>query len=129
MLAQKAVAPLNVEIDQAYRHYAELRSRVSGATLDEAVEFHNTFGRRVRYGTTTTEVYQEYLEHLEKRGAGDYHVRDVEKIVGRFVSVFPGGIRRIETPDIDNFLNGLGGQARNKNNRRNGIIAFFNFAR
>lgn len=129
VLAQKAVQPLGVEIDQACRHYAELRNRVRGATLDEAVDFHNTFGRRVRHGAKTGEIYQEYLEHLEKRGAGDYHVRDVEKIVGRFVSVFPGEIARIETPDIDNFLTGLGGQARNKNNWRNGIIAFFNFAR
>ena len=129
VLAQKAVQPLALEIDQACRHYADLRNRVKGATLDEAVEFHNTFGRRVRHGATTGEVYQEYLEHLGKRGAGDYHVRDVEKIVGRFVSSFPGAIARIDTPDIDSFLTGLGGQARNKNNWRNGIIAFFNFAR
>ncbi len=129
VLAQKAVQPIGVEIDQACRHYAELRNRVKGATLDEAVEFHNTFGQRVRHGATTEEVYKEYLQHLEKRGAGDYHVRDVEKIVGKFVSTFPGAIARIDTPDIDSFLSGLGGQARNKNNWRNGIIAFFNFAR
>lgn len=129
VLAQKAVQPLGVEIDQACRHYAELRNRVRGATLDEAVDFHNTFGRRVRHGAKTGEIYQEYLEHLEKRGAGGYHMRDVEKIVGRFVNVFPGEIARIDTPDIDSFLTSLGGQARNKNNWRNGIIAFFNFAR
>lgn len=129
VLAQKAVEPLNLEIDQACRHYVELRNRVKGSTLEEAIDFHNTFAKRVRHGATTEEVYQEYLQHLEKRGAGDYHVRDVEKIVGRFVSTFPGTIARIDTPDIDSFLIGLGGQARNKNNWRNGIIAFFNFAR
>src|SRR5207249_2189499 len=97
-------------------------------TLEEAVDFHNTFGQRVRHGATTNEVYQEYLQHLEKRGVGDYHVRDVEKIAGKFVSTFPGTIARIDTPDIDDFLGRLGGKARNKNNWRKGIIAYFNFA-
>ena len=115
-------------MDQACRHYAELRSRVKGATLEEAVDFHNTFGQRVRHGATTDEVYQEYLKHLEKRGAGVYHMRDVEKIVGKFVSIFPGAIARIDTPDIDEFLSQLGGKARNKNNWRKGVIAYFNFA-
>ena len=128
VLAQKAVEPLNLEIDQVCRHYADLRSRVKGATLEEAVDFHNTFGQRVRHGATTNEVYQEYLQHLEKRGVGDYHVRDVEKIAGKFVSTFPGTIARIDTPDIDDFLGRLGGKARNKNNWRKGIIAYFNFA-
>ena len=124
VLAQKAVQPLNLEIDQACRLYAELRNRVKGATLEEAVDFHNTFGQRVRHGATTEEVYQEYLQHLEKRGAGDYHVRDVERIVGRLVSAFPGPIARIDTPDIDDFLSRLGGKARNKNNWRRGSSRF-----
>ncbi len=128
VLAQKAVEPFNLEIDQACRHYAELRNRVKGATLEEAIDFHNTFGQRVRHGATTGEVYQEYLQHLEKRGVGDYHVRDVEKIAGKFVSTFPGAIARIDTPDIDDFLGRLGGKSRNKNNWRKGIIAYFNFA-
>lgn len=128
VLAQKAVQPLNLEIDQACRLYADLRNRVKGATLEEAVDFHNTFGQRVRHGATTEEVYQEYLQHLEKRGAGTYHVRDVEKIVGGFVSAFPGAIARIDTPDVDDFLGRLGGKSRNKNNWRRGIVAYFNFA-
>ncbi len=128
VFAQKAVQPLNLEVDQACRHYAELRNRVKGATLEEAVDFHNTFGQRVRHGATTDEVYQEYLKHLEKRGSGAYHMRDVEKIVGKFVGIFPGAIARIDTPDIDEFLSQLGGKARNKNNWRKGVIAYFNFA-
>lgn len=79
VLAQKAVQSLRIEIDQVCRHYAELRNRVKSGTLDDAVNFHNTFGRRVRLGAATNEVYLDYLQHLEKRGAGDYHVRDVKK--------------------------------------------------
>jgi hypothetical protein len=39
-----------------------------------------------------------------------------------------GLIGAITTPQIDNFLKGLGGKARSKNNCRDAIIAFFSFA-
>ncbi len=45
------------------------------------------------------------------------------------MEAFPGQIAKIDTPEIHDFLTGLEGQARNKNNWRNEIIAFFNFAR
>src|ERR1039458_1157756 len=48
------------------------------------------------HGATTEEVYQEYLQHLEKRGAGDYHVRDVERLVGGLVNAFPENKRRTD---------------------------------
>src|SRR6266511_4307416 len=38
-LAQKSVKPLNLEVDQACRHYAELQARVKGATVEEAIDF------------------------------------------------------------------------------------------
>jgi len=72
--------------------------------------------------------YREYLKHLEKRGVGDYHLRDIKRHVGGFIKAQPGLISRIETPAIDRFVEGLGGQSRNKNNHRDAIIAFFNFA-
>ena len=127
VLAQKAVQPLNLEIDQACLLYVDLRNRVKGATLEEAVDFHNTFGQRVRHGATTEEVYQEYLQHLEERGAEIPHARRRE-IRGRFGKSLSGTDCPIDTPDIDDFFGRLGGKSRSKNNWRRGIIAYFNFA-
>ncbi len=63
------------------------------------------------------------------RGNGEYHIRDIEKYVGnKFVKEFPGEIIPITTPQIDEWLKSLGGKSRNKNNGRDHVIGFFNFA-
>lgn len=127
-LAQAAVRPMGMEVDEVCRRYAELQRRLKEGTLEEAVDFKNDHGQRIRHGVTTQEIFGEYVKHLEKRGAGDYHMRDTKRYVGGFIKAQPGLISRIQTPEIDTFLEGLGGKARNKNNHRDAIIAFFSFA-
>ncbi len=128
ILAQTATAPLGLEVDEVCRRYAEFQARLTTGTLDEAVSFYLAHGQRVRHGVNITEVYAEYLEHLVKRGVGHYHLRDVKRYVGNFVAAFPGLISAIQTTALDAYLSRLGGNARNKNNHRHGIIAFYNFA-
>jgi hypothetical protein len=128
ILAQTATAPLGLEVDEVCRRYAEFQARLTTGTLDEAVSFYLAHGQRVRHGATIESVYGEYLEHLVKRGVGHYHLRDVKRYVGNFVTAFPGLISAIQTTALDAYLSRLGGNARNKNNHRHGIIAFYNFA-
>jgi hypothetical protein len=52
----------------------------------------------------------------------------VKKFVGAFVAAFPVEMTAIRTQAIDDWLAGLGGKARNKNNARDRVISFFNFA-
>ena len=126
-LAQLAAKPLGLEVDEVSRRYAELLRRLKRGTLEQAVDFLNDHGQQIRHGATSNDVYQEYLQHLDKRGAGDYYVRDVKRYVGGFVEEFPGLFGRIQTTEIDAFLGALGGKSRNKNNHRDAIISFFNF--
>ena len=127
-LAQVKSQSLGLEVDEVCRKYAELQQRLKTGSLEEAVDFYNAHGQRVRHGATIESVYVEYLEHLTKRGVGHYHLRDVKRYVGNFVTAFPGLISAIQTPQMDAYLAGLGGSARNKNNHRKGLIAFYNFA-
>lgn len=127
-LALGAVKPLGIEVDDVCRRCADLTRRLKQGTVEQAVDFMNDHGQRVRHGATSGEIYKLYLEDLGKRGAGDYHVRDIQRYVGGFVETHPGVFSRIETSDIDAHLNSLGGQARNKNNHRSAIIGFYNFA-
>jgi integrase len=127
-LAQMKSQSLGLEVDEVCRKYGELQQRLKTGTLEEAVDFFNSHGQRVRHGAAIESVYEEYLQHLTKRGAGHYHLRDVKRYVGNFVETFPGLISAIQTPEIDAFFARLGGSARNKNNHRRGIIAFYNFA-
>ena len=127
-LAQVKSESLGLEVDEVCRKYGELQQRLKTGTLEEAVDFFNSHGQRVRHGATMESVYAEYLQHLTKRGVGIYHLRDVKRYVGTFVDTFPGLISAIQTPEMDSYFARLGGSARNKNNHRKGIIAFYNFA-
>ncbi|MEI9961129.1 MAG: hypothetical protein WDM76_08405 [Limisphaerales bacterium] len=121
-------AAAGLEVDGACRKFAELQRRLKTGTLELAVDFFNAYGQNIRHGVNLTEVYAAYLEHLTKRGVGRYHARDVKRYAGGFVEAFPVLISAVETSQIDIYIARLGGNARNKNNHRKGIIALFNFA-
>jgi site-specific recombinase XerD len=128
VLAKKTLQPCNLEVDSAARLVAELLDRLNGISLQRAVDFFISHGRHIAPNATTAEVYSSYLEHLERRGAGNHHFRDVRKFIGAFVEEFPGQISSIKTHMVDAWLTALGGRARNKNNARGKLISFFNFA-
>ena len=129
ILAQLAVKPSGKEVDEVCRMFMELQKQVKNGTLQQAVDFFNTHGQRIRHGATVKDIFPEYIAHLEKRGVGSYHMRDTNRYVGNFAEACPGLISQIETAHIDQFLSTLGGKCRNKNNHRKAISAFFNFAR
>jgi integrase len=128
ILAKNILQPHNLEVDAAARLVAELLERLNGASLQQAVDFFNAHGRRIIPGATTDQVYTAYLEHLHRRGVGKHHLRDVRKFIGAFVEAFPVEMTAIRTNAIDDWIGRLGGKARNKNNARDKVISFFNFA-
>jgi integrase len=126
--AKNILQPHNLEVEAAARLVAELLKRLNGASLQQAVDFFNAHGRRIIPGATTDQVYTAYLEHLHRRGVGKHHLRDVRKFIGAFVETFPVEMTAIRTNAIDDWLGTLGGKARNKNNARDKVTSFFNFA-
>ncbi len=141
ILARTSSEILEMDVDAACRKLLELQQRLKTGTLEQAVDFHNDHGQRVKHGVANTVIYEEYLEHLAKRGAGNYHERDVKRYVGPFIEEFSGAISPIQTPDIDAYLGSLDKKqqqkrndedyktrARSKNNVRDAIIGYFNFA-
>lgn len=128
VLAKASAQSLGMEVDALCRKHVELTKRLKNGTLEQAVDFTNDHGQRVRHGVATGVIYDEYVVHLAKRGVGNYHERDTRRYVGSFVETFPGAIGPIETGEIDDYLASRGGKARNKNNHRDAIIGFYNFA-
>ena len=49
-LAQVKSQSLGLEVDEVCRKYAELQQRLKTGTLEEAVDFYNAHGQRVRHG-------------------------------------------------------------------------------
>jgi len=142
ILARASAKSLGMDVDAACRKLTELQQRLKTGTLEQAVDFHNDHGQKVRHGVENTEIYSEYIDHLEKRGAGDYYLRDVKRYLDPFIAEFPAAISPIQTEQIDSYLGSLDAKqqekrknnahktrARSKNNVRDAIIGFFNFAK
>lgn len=127
LAAKKILAPHDLQVDSAARLIDDSLRRLKGATLSQAIDFFNSYGKRVVIGATTGQCYEAYLVDLDRRGAGKHHLRDTRKVLVPFCKAFPGEVAGITTPPIDAWLEARGGKARNKNNARDKVIAYFNF--
>ena len=88
--AKHILQPHNLHVDAAARLVDDLLRRLNGASLQQAVDFFNAYGKRVIAGAKTTVAYETYIEDLKRRGVGIHHLRDVKRFVGAFVRAFPG---------------------------------------
>jgi len=125
--AKAILKPHGLEVDAGARLLHEALSRLKGATLNQVIDFFNAHGQRVLISATPAEAYAAYQQDMVQRGVSKYHQRDVRRFVGAFVKAFPLSLGVITTSDTDGWLAKLGGKARNKNNGRDKLIAFFNF--
>ena len=129
LAAKKALAPFGIAVDEGARQLGEILKALDGESFHTVHQAYKASGQKLKLGATTREIYQDYLTEQEVvRGNGEYDIRDVERWVGGFVEVHTGEIIPITTDQIDIWLKGLGGKARSKNNARDHVIAFFNFA-
>lgn len=129
VIAKKAAQSLNLDVDEAVRQLVGILRQLNGENLEKVMGVYEAVKRKLKLGVKTGTIYDSYLFDQEViRGNSEYHVRDVEKFVGKFVKDEPGEIIPIETEQIDDWLRKLGGGSRNKNNARKHVIAFYNFA-
>jgi integrase/recombinase XerD len=126
--AKNVLQKHNLAVDEGARLLDGVLGRVDPISLRQAVDFFLAHTRLVHSRATTSQVRDAYLEELRRRGAGDYHLRDTEKFLDKFVTRFPGEILDITTAEIDEWVSSFPGKARSKNNARNTVAGFFNFA-
>jgi broad specificity phosphatase PhoE len=118
----------NLTVDEAARLLDSVLARIDPISLRQAVDFFLAHTRLVHSRATSDPVQEAYLEELERRGAGFYHLRDTKKFLTKFVKEFPGEMIDITTAEIDRWIASFPGKARSKNNVRNAVIGFYNFA-
>jgi len=104
-------------------------TKLDGESFEKVYEGYSAGRQALKVDGTATEIYTLYLhEQKEVRGNSDYQVRDLKRWVGKFTQDFPGRIIPITPEQIKGWLGKRGKKARSKNNARNHIRAFFNFA-
>jgi integrase len=127
--AAKILKPFGLAVDEAARKLSEILKKLDGESFDKVHEGYSAGRQELKTDGKTTEIYELYLhEQEEVRGNSEYQVRDVKRWVGGFVGDFPGRIIPITPEQIKGWLGKRGKKARSKNNARNHIRAFFNFA-
>jgi hypothetical protein len=128
--AAQILKPFGLTVDEGARKLAEFLEKLDGESFDKVHEGYSAGRQELKTDGKTTEIYALYLHEQESvRGNSKYHIRDVKRWVGKFVQEFPGRIIPITSDQIKGWLEKRGKRARSKNNARNHIRAFFNFAR
>lgn len=128
--AAAILKPCGLTVDEGARQLATILEKLNGESFDKVHEAYSAGRQDLKVDGTTTEIYELYLhEQGEVRGNSEYQIRDVKRWVGKFVKNFPGKIIPITKDEIKKWLEKQGQKARSKNNARNHIRAFFNFAR
>lgn len=130
VIAKQALAPFGMAVDAGARRLAEILTQLKGVPFDKVFQVYEACSQKLVLGAVNTDIYLTYLHEQEVvRGNSKYQVRDVKRWVGQFVKKFPGEIIPITTPQIQGWLNSFKGKARTKNNARDYVIGYFNFAK
>ena len=142
--AFKILHPLGISLPAAVSQYADALCRLKGTPLPTAIEFFERHGAEINAKKTVPEVVKELVASLSADGAGDYHVRDMERRLGRFSEAFPGLILDVPESAINEWLRGLCTlpgrrkqenfksaplSPKTRNNLRGAVVQLFNFAR
>lgn len=119
-----------VSLEIAAREYAYARNKLGDVSLQKAVEFYQRHGASVLKSGPLDQILEELMAARQAEGRSHYHLRDLRRQVKRFVTDFAEQeIGNITAADINRWLRELDVKGRTRNNYRDAVHNFFNFAR
>ena len=116
-------------LDSVVREYVAAKEKLGDTSLVEAASFFKTHGGGAMKKAPLAEIRKKLLEALEADKRSEYHIRDITRHTKRFVEFFCGSITEITTSQLSEWLRGLPGGGRNRDNHRDSIHNLFNFAK
>jgi integrase len=137
--ANEIAKAYGITLDTLASQYGNARSILGDATLEEAAQFFDRFGRSVKAKKTVPEVVEELIATLKADGKSSYHIGDMERRLTSFATAFPKSILEIQTKEFAEWLRNLKGKdkkggeilyaPKTRNHYRNAVVQMFNFAR
>ncbi len=118
----------DVSLDIAVKEYAQARRLLGSVSLMEAAKFYERYGKSVVKAGTLQEILDAMLAALRADKRGEYHQRDVRRMVGKFIGDFNCPIAEISNAAINEWLRGLEVAGRTRDNYRDAVHNFFGFA-
>lgn len=105
---------LNVSLDAATREYADAKRISKNADLREVARFRQKYAKDGPKRVKVPDLTEKTISDLKADGRIDYHLRDLNRRLGRFAEEFSGEIGHVSEPQIDGWLRSLRSLAKRK---------------
>ena len=126
--AVELLKPTAVPLELAVAQFAEVHKKLSGRSLVEAV---NVFVKRHPAALPrkmVRELFEELLAAKKADGHSKVYQKDLKFRVGKFAEDFQCAIADVSEAQLNEWLRGVKGSPRNRNNFRDAVRVLFNFA-
>jgi len=127
--AKALLEPLKMPLESAVEEFVSAKRLLNGNSLREVVEWFQRSRKDALVPRTVHEVHQEHLAACAQDGLSERHIRTLRSDCGRFVKAFQVNIADIQAAEIEDWLRSLKVGGRTRNNKRESVLAMFNFAR
>lgn len=135
----ESIQKFGLALDVVAAEYAAARDKLGSASLLEAIDFYDRFGRTIKEVKAIPLIVDELVRGIKADGVSEYHSRDMAKRLGAFAEAFPVPIATVAAKDITEWLKNLQKVDRlgnnypiapkTRNHYRNAVVQLFNFAR
>ena len=125
--AQELLKPTGVPLELVAAQFAEVHEKLHGRSLVEAVNFFLKRQPVALPRKLVSDVVTEMLAAKEADGRSQVYRRDLSFRLGKFAEAFHCAIAEVSDAQINEWLRGLKGSARHRNNYRNAVRALFKF--
>lgn len=116
-------------LDVAVREYSAAKQKLGEDSLLDAATFFKIHAGTKLKDEGLEEIRKKFLAALKADGRSAYHITSISRHTGRFVQHFGSTpIAEVQTGEVNEWLRSLPGGGRNRNNHRNSVHNFFNFA-
>lgn len=117
-------------IENAIREYAEARTILETDSIIEAANYYIRHARTVTKSGRISEVLAKMIDGLAELGRGEYHRRDINRHVTKFIeAVGDLPITNVARDDVKDFLEAIPGSPKTHNNTLGSLHNFFTYAR
>ena len=127
--AMEMLKPSGTPLEMAVMQFVESAKLLDGASMIEATKFYLRHHPRHLPSRTVSEVVEEMLVAKEADGVSAVHLADLRWRVRRFATHFPGRIALVLGQELQNYLAGIKGSGRSKNNFHKMLKNLFHFAK
>ena len=127
---EELVRPFGVALVAAVEEWAAVRKSAPDISLSDAVRFYATNGPDRFPNRSTTQVANEFVTSLERKGVSDSYVSCARGHLEKFAAKVTGRISEVTVADINGYLSGLKHLSPvSKNGIRRNIVTMFSFAK